>query len=434
MMTLRIQMVNIRGFVRRMSNCHNNGTCRHFHKKGAKIIMNTTLMKISTIGSSQAVADELYRVVSIYFGHKVEMKNRYSIKEMPAVLNDDLYIALPTRVEEASKYVKREQIFPLELIPEDMLYIRLARVPAGSNVVIFNNNSSQGKAIEKYLLEHEVNHVQYRIAPYAEMDDTQIREILQAADYIVGMHGFVGNRDILWTKYGGYFDRNKASVIEFNRIIKPEDILHLTEKVVEFNFNQVLFNTQSISFDLNAHIEEVTSSMEGIVDFLAETNGRILEADSQVKKQVNRIDETIEITKELNTNAQKIEELIDTIKMISDQTNLLALNAAIEAARAGDAGRGFAVVADEVKKLADKSKQSIQFIQQQVTNIRQTNNRTVPLLQFLASEITEMDEIINKILASSTVNQTEAQSISEALSRVTRISEQLTSEFVAFSF
>ncbi|WP_445900271.1 methyl-accepting chemotaxis protein [Desulfitobacterium sp. THU1] len=174
--------------------------------------------------------------------------------------------------------------------------------------------------------------------------------------------------------------------------------------------------------------------MEGIVDFLAETNGRILEADSQVKKQVNRIDETIEITKELNTNAQKIEELIDTIKMISDQTNLLALNAAIEAARAGDAGRGFAVVADEVKKLADKSKQSIQFIQQQVTNIRQTNNRTVPLLQFLASEITEMDEIINKILASSTVNQTEAQSISEALSRVTRISEQLTSEFVAFSF
>lgn len=149
---------------------------------------------------------------------------------------------------------------------------------------------------------------------------------------------------------------------------------------------------------------------------------------------MNRIDETMEITKELNINAQKIEELIDTIKMISDQTNLLALNAAIEAARAGDAGRGFAVVADEVKKLADKSKQSIQFIQQQVTNIKQTNNRTVPLLKFLASEITQMDEIINKILASSTINQTEAKSISEALTRVTRISEQLTSEFVAFSF
>lgn len=247
--------------------------------------MNTTLMKISTIGSSQAVADELHRVVSIYFGHKVEMKQRYSIKEMPTVLNDDLYIALPTRVEEASKYVKREKIFPLELIPEEMLYIRLARVPEGSNVVIFNNNSSQGKVIEKYLLEHEVNHVRYQIAPYAEMDDTQIRGILQAADYIVGMHGFVGNRDILWTKYGGYFDRNKVSVIEFNRTIKPEDILHLTEKVVEFNFNQILFNTQSISFDLNAHIEEVTSSMEGIVDFLAETNVGILEADNQVKNK-----------------------------------------------------------------------------------------------------------------------------------------------------
>lgn len=396
--------------------------------------MNNRLMNISTIGSSQAVADELHRVTSLYFGHKVQMRNKYYIKKVPANLNDDLYIVLPTRVEEASKYVVRQKIFPLELVPEDLFYIRVARLPAGANVVIFNNNGSQAKAIEHYLHEHEVDHVNYSLLPFTEMTNDQAKEILQQADYIVGMQGYVGPKGVLWTHYGQYFDKHRVSIVGFNRAIKPEDILHLTERVVEFNFNQILSNTQGISFDLNAHIQEVMSSMEGIVNFMQDTNSSIHEAHDRIQRQVERIDETIEVTNDLNTNTQKIDELINTIKQISDQTNLLALNAAIEAARAGEAGRGFAVVADEVRKLAERSKQSIQFIQQLVANIKQTNHRTVPLLHFLAGEIKDMDEIINKILNSSTINQTEAKSISEALNRVTKISEQLTNEFIAFSF
>ncbi len=153
-----------------------------------------------------------------------------------------------------------------------------------------------------------------------------------------------------------------------------------------------------------------------------------------MKKQVERIDETIEVSKELNVNAQKIDNLVHTIKSISDQTNLLALNAAIEAARAGDAGRGFAVVADEVRKLAVQSKQSIEMIQQLVSNIQKTSNRTVPLLQFLTKEIVEMEEIINSISRRSNTNKDEAKAISEALHRVTQISERLANDFVEFSF
>jgi methyl-accepting chemotaxis protein len=66
---------------------------------------------------------------------------------------------------------------------------------------------------------------------------------------------------------------------------------------------------------------------------------------------VDSHDETGRIIHEINSEMDKIGEIVGIITDIADQTNLLALNAAIEAARAGDAGKGFAVVAGEVKHL-----------------------------------------------------------------------------------
>ncbi len=191
---------------------------------------------------------------------------------------------------------------------------------------------------------------------------------------------------------------------------------------------------QSASISESARKEAVLSL--DVVDNAVET----------VTALVNEVDEMSIRIQSLNTDANKISEVLNVIGEISEQTNLLALNAAIEAARAGEQGRGFAVVADEVRALAARTQTSTTEISDMLDQLLEGTNGVVSSMEntkntcqttankssevsgslnSMSEAVSQIDDLGNQISAATVQQSAVTQEVSKNMLAIREIVEAL---------
>lgn len=134
--------------------------------------------------------------------------------------------------------------------------------------------------------------------------------------------------------------------------------------------------------------------------------------------------QSMDTVKRLESNATKVEQIIQLVGDIATQTNLLALNASIEAARAGEHGKGFAVVAKEVRKLADESSKAVQGISELIKNIQMEVHHVVKQMEAQvdranheAQKGSQMNEVIEAMTSAIHNMEEMVKSITELVDR-----------------
>ena len=149
-----------------------------------------------------------------------------------------------------------------------------------------------------------------------------------------------------------------------------QQILDTTQDIVRSSSLQKEIADRSVSSNetLTKAIDNIAQGEKkqvNIVDESSHVSKDISEMINKFHKQIEgmklmekEVSLSLQKMNDMNKYSHEISNIVDKINDISSRTGILALNAAIQAARAGDAGKGFRVVADEIGKLAIQSGQA----------------------------------------------------------------------------
>ncbi|MGF7243944.1 methyl-accepting chemotaxis protein [Pseudomonas oryzihabitans] len=156
----------------------------------------------------------------------------------------------------------------------------------------------------------------------------------------------------------------------------------LARHAIETDQAVTAITEMSATADSVAHSAADTASVTHATNAQAQRSRLVVQqASVSVLSLVEQVEEASLKVQAMQTDAQRITNVLAVIGEIAGQTNLLALNAAIEAARAGEQGRGFAVVADEVRALAGRTQQSTAEINEMLSRLQQGVSSAVAAME-----------------------------------------------------
>ncbi len=202
--------------------------------------------------------------------------------------------------------------------------------------------------------------------------------------------------------------------------------MDISIKEVERNARGAASVTEAVKCDALVGQETVAATISGI--------GEIRESTLMAYEAISGLSQRV----------KAIGKIISVINELAEQTNLLALNSAIIAAQAGEHGKGFAVVADQIKRLASKTRNSTQEIDDLITDIKIVTEQAVSAIKVTEQRVVDgeqlsqnsgaalqkmvsgMEEVLQQVadIARSTIEQAKG-------SQQIRTSMELISEMVA---
>ena len=301
--------------------------------------------------------------------------------------------------EEAEAYYKNELIQTIVIIG----ILILAILFVVSNIYIISKNITKGIEDVRLILD-KVNAGDLGI-------DTSKRDTKDEIGIILNML-----LEII-QKFKGLISEIKSNYEKIR--ISRDNLVSISKQIdaIAENIKQFNQHLASSSVEMSNNLNVIASSIEEISITLNEVSKNAGEVTIKSNDVFDVVKKANDILAHLVDSTKGIERTANIISEIAQQTNLLALNAAIEAANAGDKGAGFAVVASEVKELANKTKDELGHINNNIKTLLESVGETNKIFVNINENFNMLNQLTQMIVASFQEQTTAIKEISGNVSQ-----------------
>ena len=147
-------------------------------------------VRIAAVGSSLLIAEEIRDIAHALLSERIPVIP-FRTEEIMDDRSADLYLCARTQYDHLVRIIPKERLFLMELQPDSTFFFAISRIPAGSDVYIFNNHIAYPKELAAYCRTLEMDRVNYIPLAFEELPKEELMGILSKASYIIGVDRFV---------------------------------------------------------------------------------------------------------------------------------------------------------------------------------------------------------------------------------------------------
>lgn len=193
-------------------------------------------LKLVAVGSSELIAGEIKEIIESFLGQSFPIATQ-TTNAVKSAEPDVFYICATTQKAALEAVIPPEQLFVFDLHPTTMFFLSIAKIPAGEEVVVFNNLLPYTELLAQECRELGIRHLRFCPVIYDEMREDEIRKRLAAARYIIGVDRMTGDEVLLSETYRPYLredvkiiaGQRAASVPSENLLLAGIAAFYLTE-------------------------------------------------------------------------------------------------------------------------------------------------------------------------------------------------------------
>ena len=185
-------------------------------------------IKIAVIGANPANVEEIKAVVTASLCGDMEIVTA-TVDNFQHLLaaHNDMVVCLVNRRAEMETAFGADKVIALEFVPPTDYFLTLSKIPAGTDLLVFNNSTAGTHVLMRHLRHFDLMHVNYEIVAYEEMSHAEVAAKIAAARYITGGISYVGPGKALYELFGSHLSPRTTVIVSPPRNASSDSISRL---------------------------------------------------------------------------------------------------------------------------------------------------------------------------------------------------------------